>query len=262
MISSGGLIMKMLKKIISSIIVVCMIFTAAPLNELIGFQFPVFNWLKALAEEENDSNIVTGECGENVFCSFDMNTGSLVISGEGEIFDCNLDEGGMYFFYNDSIPKDKITSVTIENGVTKIGDNAFYWCENLRDVIISDSVVTIGNYAFGFCFNLYNITVSNSVTSIGDGAFNTCSCLSSITIPDSVTYIGNKAFAGCGVDSMRIPNGVTYIGQSAFQGCCNLESIIIPDSVTSIEIYTFDGCTSLASITIPDSVTSIGNRAF
>ena len=156
-----------------------------------------------------------------------------------------------------------LTSITIPDSVTSIGDYAFSYCSGLTSITIPDGVTSIGDYAFSYCSGLTSITIPNSVTSIGRSVFYNCSGLTSITIPDSVTSIGSYAFYGCsGLTSITIPDSVTSIGSSAFWGCSGLTSITIPDSVTSIEHNTFLYCSGLESITIPDSVKSIGLGAF
>ena len=156
-----------------------------------------------------------------------------------------------------------LTSVTIPNSVTSIGSSAFSGCTGLTSITIPNSVTSIGSSAFIGCTSLTSITIPNSVASIGESAFYNCTGLTSVTIPNSVTSIGSSAFSGCtGLTSITIPNSVTSIGSSAFIGCTGLTSITIPNSVTSIEDYTFFNCTNLTSITLPNSVTSIGKDAF
>ena len=173
--------------------------------------------------------------------------------------------------------------VVIPEGVTSIGNEAFYECSSLTSVTIPDGVMSIEDDAFRYCENLTSVTISDSVTSIGDRAFSSCSSLSSVTIPDSVTSIGDGAFSGCddladdsglviirnvlhhckeSMTSVTIPDGVTSIGDSAFEECRNLKNVTIPDSVTSIGNFAFRECRSLRSVTIPNGVTSIGESAF
>ena len=159
--------------------------------------------------------------------------------------------------------REKIKKVVIENGVTSIGDNAFYLCSGLTSITIPNSVTSIGKWAFCGCTGLTSITIPNSVTSIGENTFYGCSGLTSITIPNSVTSIGEYAFSGCsGLTSVTIPNSVTSIGDYAFWDCKSLTSVTIPNSVTSIGDNAFYHCSGLTSLTIPNSVTSIGNGAF
>ena len=152
--------------------------------------------------------------------------------------------------------------IKFDGNVTKIGDGAFYNCQNLKSITIPDSVTTIGG-AFTLCTKLTSINIPDSVTTIGEAAFNRCDILTSITIPNSVSTIERNAFAGCyGLTSITIPDGVTTIQGNTFLNCESLTSVTIPNSVTAIEWCAFEGCKSLTNITLPDSVTSIGERAF
>ena len=156
-----------------------------------------------------------------------------------------------------------LTSVIIPDSVENIGSNAFNYCTSLTSVNIPDSVENIGSNTFNYCTNLTSITIPDSVTTIENGAFQGCSGLTSVTIPDSVTSIGNSAFSGCsGLTSVTIGNFVTSIGNGAFGGCSSLTSVTIPDSVTTIGTYAFYNCTSLTSVTIPNSVESIKDYVF
>ena len=148
---------------------------------------------------------------------------------------------------------------TIPNGVTSIGDCAFYSCMGLESVTISNSVTSIGSYTFYSCMGLESVTISNSVTSIGDYAFHSCRSLTLITIPNSVTSIGYMAFADCtSLALITIPNSVTSIGDYAFHSCMSLESVTIPNSVTSIGDEVFANTISLKALAVPDTITSIG----
>ena len=156
-----------------------------------------------------------------------------------------------------------ITSVTIPNSVTSIGDYAFLKCYSLTSVTIPNSVTSIGNGAFQDCRDLTSLAIPNSVTNIGDGAFEYCYGLTSVTIGNSVTNIAYRAFHSChNLTFVTIGNSVTSIGDYAFYECYGLTSVTIPNSVTTIGVGVFRGCTGLTSVTIPNSVTSIGDGAF
>ena len=163
---------------------------------------------------------------------------------------------GDYAFY-DSNP----TSVTIPNSVTSIGDRAFFQCSGLTSVTIPNGVTSIGDYAFQFCGALTNLDMPDGLISIGNHAFDNCQSLENVTIPASVTHIGKYAFH-YGPKSVIISEGVTSIGEYAFESCKRLTSLIIPDSVTSIGDHAFAYCSGLTSVVIPNSATSLGNWAF
>ena len=198
-----------------------------------------------------------------------------------------------------------------ENGmtfrVTEIDDAAFRNCSALTSITIPEGIVRIGKLAFAECSSLTSITIPKTVTQIESGRvdigenryyghlFTHCPSLTSIVveegnpkyktiqngngiidkttntliagdqttiIPEEVTSIGVYAFAKCkALTSITIPNSVMSIGNSAFYDCA-LTSVTIPDSVTSIGNCAFQDCRALTSVTIPDGVTSIGNGAF
>lgn len=233
-----------------------------------------------------DSGYCGGEGdGKNLTWSLDSD-GLLTISGTGEMLDF-IDHNYDRISTPWNSVKSSIKQVSIETGVTSIGDHAFKNCTNLTNITISDSVTSIGirvfescsslkslvipngvtainMYTFLHCTDLTSITIPDSITSIGFGAFYDCKKLESFTIPSGVTSIGNVAFCGCNSLSgvIVIPRGVVKIGNSTFAYCYNLSGIIIPDSVTYIDWYAFRYCRSLTTITIPDTVKFIGGVAF
>ena len=194
----------------------------------------------------------SGTCGENVNWNLTAD-GILTISGNGcvsdytAVYDKNTSE-----FVTDApwqAAKLYIKAVVIENGVTGIGEHAFYACRELERVTIPDTVTSIGDYAFCFCQELTGVTIPNSVTSLGSYIFNGCNNLAAVTISANVTNIRDCAFRYCNaLTTLTIPEGVTTIGWEAFSGCSSLTGVTIPNSVTSIGSSAFDGCDALTDI--------------
>ena len=146
-----------------------------------------------------------------------------------------------------------LTSITIPESVTSIGDKAFRDCSSLKSVVWNAKKCE----DFTYNFNPFNGSQSQ-ITSfiIGDRVehipaylcYNMAS-LTSVTIPSSVTSIGNAAFLKCSrLCSITIPNSVTSIGSSAFEDCSSLISVTIPNSVTSIGRWAFYNIDSIQSI--------------
>ena len=269
------------------------------------------DWAKVFVGELNENltnNIVfesdssrpyygSGTCGENLEWTLYAD-GELVISGTGEMYN--------YSSWDNTAPwygkKANIKSLTISDGVTNIGDYAFYNCENLADISIPDSVASIGNDAF-YETGYYNDESNweNSVLYIGNHLIKAnYSIKGDYVVKENTKTIGFNAFGGCeGVTSITIPADVTNIGYAAFVGMSKLTNITvnsantnyssdeygalfnknktvliqypvgntrtsyeIPDSVTSIEYGAFGMCTILETVTISDNVTIIGDYAF
>ncbi|MDR2408243.1 MAG: leucine-rich repeat domain-containing protein [Bacteroidales bacterium] len=168
---------------------------------------------------------------------------------------------------------DDLTSVSIGNLLTSIGERAFIGCIALTLITVDVNNTTYSSKD-GILFDKNQTSlihypagktggyaIPNSVTSIGEYAFAYCSGLMSISITHSVTFIGESAFVGCrGLTSINIPNSVTSIGESAFSGCDGLTSLSIPNSVTSIGESAFYLCSSLTSISVDVNNTEYSSK--
>ena len=159
--------------------------------------------------------------------------------------------------------RDYVESITIPTSVTKIGEAAFYGCEKLSNIVIPETVTNIGKQAFEYCTNLTSVKIPNKVTAIESSAFQRCENLTKAIIGDSVDNIGLCAFADChNLSSITFGKNVTSIDNTAFAGCESLTELTLPDNLTSIGNYAFSRCKSLVRVIIPSSVTNIGDTAF
>ena len=223
--------------------------------------------------------------GDNIKWEFDMSTGTLTISGKGDMEE-----------FPDSAPwadyVDYIKKVVITEGVTSISKNSFKWCKNLESIEIPKTLTKIGNW-FLECYSFRSIKIPEHIVSIEEDAFSGCPYIEKFevdknnkyytndsegvlynknktvimkfpsehfidnyVIPDSVEKISAGAFVDTKVPNIVIGKNVKTIGDYAFQ-FSYIESMYIPDGVEQIGEACFAECDYLKSIRIPGSVTEI-----
>ncbi|MBQ8511248.1 MAG: leucine-rich repeat protein, partial [Clostridia bacterium] len=219
---------------------------------------------------DKPNNIAEGDCGESVTWALN-DAGVLTISGTGAMTDYTSDTNVPWISYSRST----IRSIVIEDGVTSVGDYAFYDARVAASVTIADSVTSIGDYAFCYAYELAEVTLPANLTTLGEFAFAYCDALTELTLPDSLTTIGYSAFDGCRkLTSIEIPANVTSIGINAFRMCNSLTTMTVADGNTAFcaennVLYSADKtvlyiylCTKTDSAySIPETVVTIKSHA-
>lgn len=193
----------------------------------------------------------TGTCGkngDNLTWELTPN-GVLTISGEGEMTNYMYTSllGVPIPPWLSSSVTTEIKKIIIEDGVTSIGEFAFYGCSGITDVTFGNTLTDIGYSAFRSS-SIKSVRLPASVKNIGDGAFGYCSYLTDISVDDGneayidvngvlytkdmkklVSYPDNRS----GV-TYTIPDGVVELGGTSFGNSKNLGEIRLPASLTSI----------------------------
>lgn len=182
--------------------------------------------------------------------------------------------------------------------VTAIWESAFENKNKITSITIPDGVKTIDRYAFKACTGLTKITFGSGLTTIGGEVFDGCTSLTSVDLPSNLNEIESKAFLGCfkmtqinvsasnttfasisGVlfnkslstilqypkgktGEYSVPSSVTKIGEFAFYQCKGLTGINMGLGVSYIDFAAFNACTGLVSVTIPSSISDIVDNAF
>ncbi len=187
-------------------------------------------------------------------------------------FDGNLTVGGtgeMPDFYPTEVDNDSTGNGTAAGGSTDKDNSAwsetlapwFDYSEKIKTVTVEDGITSVGDYAFAYLYSLENAYIAFTVTDIGKNAFEN-SALMNIFLPESVTSIGERAFAyNHRLSSVYLPSNLKTIGKNAFEGCWGITGITLPQSLESIGSYAFSS-TGINYISIPQSVKTIGEGAF
>jgi len=143
----------------------------------------------------------SGFCG--LSAKWVIKNDTLTISGSGEIYNYDVPDGGPWGNY-------KFSTAIIENGITSIGNFAFFHIYYLASIHIANTVTKIGRDAFALCPNITFLNIPNSVTYIDENAF---------TSPKNFTGLDYKLV------SIILPSKLNYMGESVFAGSENLTSI-------------------------------------
>lgn len=233
----------MKKRLISLLLAFSMMLTFLPAGAVSAF-----------AEE----NSHTYNCGENVTATLSRNndgdgTYTMTIRGTGPMENYDF-LSCRDMPWRDAIPK--IKRLIVDDGVTSLGDCVLHGfdgkhdAESLEEVTLPEGLTYLGNYAFFGAAKLKSITLPSTLTTIGLAAFDECAGLTDITIPSNVKTIKEGAFGYCtNLTSVTIPDNVETLGQDVFEGCTQLTSINIPKSVKSMGAEMFGYCDALTCIT-------------
>ena len=197
-----------------------------------------------------------GSCGPNL--KWELTGDILTITGSGNM--TNYDDDELAPWYESAA---QIRSVSLPDGITSIGDMAFYGCNTLTSIWLPDSVLSIGEYAFAECTELLQVSFGDGLQEIKEGAFIRCEKLTAVNFPMSLSTIGSKAFYRCNsLQAITIPSTVTTIGAEAFAYCKELVRASVNASVEQLPNWTFYGCSSLTDVSLASTITTVGTYAF
>jgi len=210
----------------------------------------------------DDLGVAVGVTNKTKFVDLDLSgcTGTTIPDGRQE----RKQEGNIIHitYYGVFVGCANLVSVTLPDGLTSIGDYAFYECTNLLTASLPKSLTSIGKYAFKRCEKLHTATLPDGLKRLGPDAF-AYNNLTSVTVPGSVNDWDESAFSNCYVlHTVVIKEGVERIGKKAFMNCDALESVTLPAGLKAIDYQAFWGCDILKTITLPKELEIIGNEAF
>lgn len=182
--------------------------------------------------------------------------GTLTVTGTGAIPSYRFNKAPWYDY------RESIRSIVISEGITEVGERAFYWSTNCTSVTLPSTLTAIREYGFNNLRALQQITLPENLKIIEFCAFSECPGLKSIVLPDSVTTVGPSAFSNCpGLTSAKLSAGMRSVPSSMFFNDPKLQTVVIPEGITSIENTAFSS-TGLRSFHFPASLTQLGSSVF
>ena len=182
----------------------------------------------AIGEEEN----ITWELTPDEEAEWDLVQGTpykLTLTGSGEMAN--------YSLYNSPWNGYRafITSISIDEGITTVGNMNFYGLDSLKCICLPASIVSIGESAFAGCNMLESVECGTGLKIIGNGAFSNDRSLTTVIFNEGLEEIGKEAFLECRVlVNANLPESLVVLRECAFQKTA-LKSLIIPQNVTTIE---------------------------
>ncbi|MBQ4578150.1 MAG: leucine-rich repeat protein [Clostridia bacterium] len=212
----------------------------------------------------------SGECGWDLTWSFNEETGLLTIEGSGDMYWYNSASEVPWHIF-----ADKITAVSLPEGLTGLGNFAFSDCAGLVEVELPSQLYGIGSCAFQNCASLTGITLPESLSYIDNDAFRNCTSLTDIHLPANVWSLGTSVFGGCtGLTRITVDenNYSYYVEDDALLTLASDGNLlyyfgsstdyVVPEHVRQIDPFAFAYNKTLQSVRLQDAVWSIGWRAF
>lgn len=146
-----------------------------------------------------------------------------------------------------------IETVSMPDGITALGSDAFSICQSLKCLVIPKNAVLTNNVSLlESCYNLLRVSIPKNCDQLPQNMLRDCYSLKSVTIPEGTSW-SSYVFTNCySLSSIIIPPGLesTSLTSHLFDGCRSLSSIILPEVITSGAEYAFYNCSSLSTVTI------------
>ena len=146
----------------------------------------------------------------------------------------------------------QVTKFTFAPSVVTLPSHLCQGMTSLSSVSLLDNITKIGDSAFRQCSSLNTVHFAHGLTSIGKEAFALCSSLTSIQLPSSVTSCDNMAFAHCtSLQTVQLSKKMSTLNYGLFKDCSSLQSIELPSSINFIGSEAFANCYKLTDIHHP-----------
>lgn len=224
---------------------------------------------------DENGNIVYGTF------TFDAATGTMTVQADPGVKMALGNWADQWIIENDEIQK-----VIVGEGITKLTNSVFGWCNNLHEVIAeNEDLKRIDNLAFVNCPNIdivrlgkCTVDYANTFTESNGMTLYGYSGSGADMLLVDYTFISLGAYGSAGdhftweydYDTKTL----TFTGSGAMSGALEdmlwrsadfateIETVVLPEGITEISNYAFNGCTGIKNVNFPESLTYIGFGAF
>ncbi|MCI8956652.1 MAG: leucine-rich repeat domain-containing protein [Eubacterium sp.] len=221
----------------------------------------LFNANKSFAD---DLNRIQGMCGENAVWTYNKETKTLIVSGNGTVTTSDI-----------SLISDNINTLVVEGSINTIGENAFKGIK-VSKIQLKEGIRKIESYAFYNCIGPKQMVIPKSVTDIGSGIFELSQGFNKITILGDVSVgVGTFGSLYSPVDTLEVAGKINNIANTMVSSESsapeikfvnkNKNYVVINDIIMSKDkkvVYALNGRKDVTKIEIPENVKVIGNSAF
>lgn len=147
--------------------------------------------------------------GEHITGEYDEETKTMTLTGKGDMYDFSQREWMVF-----GVEK-AAEHIVIGDGITSIGDCAFYYWYHVKELTVPDSVTRIGKHAFHMMAEVETLTLSKNLRVLDEDACGCMVALKALTLPDGLESIGASCFSYCpALEELNVPDSVTYIGKN------------------------------------------------
>ena len=258
--------------------------------------------LKSIVIKDGSVSIGKRAFKNSVNVTFDEDTCNHIVSIGEEAFLKSSDDLREEIVVSDSVVSVGARAFTkffpqrivIGASLRDIGDDAFGFLKNLREIVVSkdnpylevsgkclidktknkvviglpgakipSTVTAIGVAAFQYRTDIEQLTLSPNITEIGERAFANCTNINYLSMSDNLKIIGKEAFKECeSLTRVTLGKGITEVSEGAFESCSSIGSVTMTNEVISLGKIAFRGCYSLKKVTFSDTLTTIGENCF
>lgn len=156
-----------------------------------------------------------------------------------------------------------LTSITVPEGVTVIGDGAFSANSALLEASLPSTLKVTPAFGFEGDYSLSKVTLAEGIETIGAKSFRGCRAITSLNLPMSTVGIEDSAFLECsGLESITIPDSVKLLSVGVFSDCTKLSKVVLPSTLSTIGVEAFKNCKALTTVVLPSTVTDMRTGCF